>query len=174
MSFDSMYRCALLCSAHRVYKRVSDYWELELGATMWMLGINSRSEQWQSVLLTDSHPFSLFLTFIANSNILSYEYWYLAKLGISVWHIHGEGNLSGHKTTLFGITNSCLLTKSWEPLGLAVILQIGPPKASRAYFMFSACRSYSRISPLSPALKSRCPSAQHRASVARDSWPGKN
>ena len=72
------------------------------------------------------------------------------------------------------MTNSCLLTKSWEPLGLAAMLQMGPPKASIEYLMFNACKSYSIISPLSPALKSRCPFAQHRASVARDSWPGKN
>lgn len=78
------------------------------------------------------------------------------------------------KTTVFCIINTSLLTKSWEPLGLAVILQMGPPKASKVYLMFSACRSYSRISPFSPALKSRCPPAQHRASVPRDSWPGKN
>lgn len=72
------------------------------------------------------------------------------------------------------MTNSCVLTKSWEPLGLAAMLQMGPPKASTAYLMVNACKSYSIISPLSPALNSRCPFAQHRASVARDSWPGKN
>ena len=71
-------------------------------------------------------------------------------------------------------TNSCILTKSWEPLGLAAMLQMGPPKASTAYLMVNACKSYSIISPLSPALNSRCPFAQHWASVARDSWPGKN
>lgn len=80
----------------------------------------------------------------------------------------------GTRKILVWITNSCLLTKSWEPLGLAAMLQMGPPKASTAYLTFKACKSYSIISPLSPALNSRCPFAQHRASVARDSWPGKN
>lgn len=68
--------------------------------------------------------------------------------------------------------SSVALTASCVPLLLAAMLQMGPPQPSTERATHSRARSYSVMSPLRPAPKSRSPAAQHSASTDRVSCPG--
>lgn len=68
--------------------------------------------------------------------------------------------------------SSVALTASCVPLLLAAMLQMGPPQPSMERATHSRARSYSVMSPLRPAPKSRSPAAQHSASTDRVSCPG--
>lgn len=64
------------------------------------------------------------------------------------------------------------LTASCVPVLLATMLQMGPPPPSTPRAALSPDRSYSVMSPLSPAPNSRSPAAQHSDSTVRNSCPG--
>lgn len=100
-------------------------------------------------------------------------------------HPHSQSGDWGGKDQLLGVaappplrTPSLLLspslplTASRVPSLLAAMLQMGPPKPSTARAGRSRSRSYSVMSPLRPAPKSRSPAAQHSASTERVWCPG--
>lgn len=64
------------------------------------------------------------------------------------------------------------LTASCVPVLLATMLQMGPPPPSMPRAALSPDRSYSVMSPLSPAPNSRSPTVQHSDSTDRNSCPG--